>query len=246
MRGECDQLGDQLSAYLDGELDSEGATQVESHLESCVQCRGMLDGFRSLDAIAVGASVPEVKGEEWQARWAPVSEAVRQLEPSAPPDRCAEIEELMDAYLDGQLGSEGTAEVDEHLASCEGCRGLVGQFRAMDAAAQAEPVPPVSDDEWGQRWRDISAAVSAPGTRPVRRSVWISRVLWLTAAAAGLFLVLWVAHLMAPEEPPTPPLAWKTSHEFSLEAVDASGADVMPICYYSEEADLTIIWLATD
>jgi len=76
--------------------------------------------------------------------------------------------------------------------------------------------------------------------------VWISRVLWLTAAAAGLFLVLWVAHLMAPEEPPTPPLAWKTSHEFSLEAVDASGADVMPICYYSEEADLTIIWLATD
>jgi len=246
MSGECEQLGDQLSAYLDGELDSEEATQVESHLESCVQCRGMLAGFRALDGIAAETSVPEVKDEEWQERWAPVSETVRQLEPSAPLGRCAEIEEMMDAYVDGQLDSEGTAEVDEHLASCEECRGLVGQRRAMDTAAQADPVPPVSDEEWGQRWGNISGAVSRSGPRPIRRSVWVSRVFWLTAAAAGLFLVLWVAHMMAPEQAPPQPRAWKTKHEFSMQAIDTSGADVTPFCYYSEEADLTIIWLATD
>jgi hypothetical protein len=72
------------------------------------------------------------------------------------------------------------------------------------------------------------------------------RIFWVTAAAAAVFLVFWAAHLMAPKEEPPRQLAWKTQREFSVQAIDSRGSDVTPICYYSEEADLTIVWLATD
>lgn len=42
---------------------------------------------------------------------------------------CAEIVELVTAYLDGSLDPDTRARFDEHLLDCEGCQNYLQQFR---------------------------------------------------------------------------------------------------------------------
>ena len=46
---------------------------------------------------------------------------------------CAEIVELVTAYLDGSLDPDTRARFDEHLLDCEGCQNYLQQFRATVA-----------------------------------------------------------------------------------------------------------------
>jgi len=41
----------EVHAYHDGELDAPRARALESHLEDCGECRGLLDGLRSLSRL---------------------------------------------------------------------------------------------------------------------------------------------------------------------------------------------------
>jgi anti-sigma factor RsiW len=43
---------------------------------------------------------------------------------------CAELVELVTAYLDGTLSDAERAEFDEHLALCPGCDRYLAQFRS--------------------------------------------------------------------------------------------------------------------
>jgi anti-sigma factor RsiW len=43
---------------------------------------------------------------------------------------CAELVELVTAYLEGTLPAEERAAFDEHLALCPGCDRYLAQFRA--------------------------------------------------------------------------------------------------------------------
>jgi hypothetical protein len=58
---------DQLSAYVDGELDAPERTALEAHLPSCAECRSTLDALRA--TIADLASLPEPVPSE-QDSWA--------------------------------------------------------------------------------------------------------------------------------------------------------------------------------
>ena len=46
---------------------------------------------------------------------------------------CAEIVELVTAYLDGSLDPETRARFDEHLLDCEGCQNYLQQFQTTVA-----------------------------------------------------------------------------------------------------------------
>src|SRR5689334_7625537 len=68
-------------------------------------------------------------------------------------DQCLD-DELIAAYLDGQLGPADQAQVHKHLASCEYCRRLVAEsvrtledLDAMEAETPAAPVAPVAPAE---------------------------------------------------------------------------------------------------
>ena len=58
---------DQLSAYIDGELDATERTALEAHLPSCAECRSTLDALRA--TITDLASLPEPVPSE-QDSWA--------------------------------------------------------------------------------------------------------------------------------------------------------------------------------
>ena len=56
------------------------------------------------------------------------------MRPHHPPDRdlaCKEFVELITAYLDGALPDDLRADVDEHLAMCDGCQNVLAQWRTI-------------------------------------------------------------------------------------------------------------------
>jgi anti-sigma factor RsiW len=49
--------------------------------------------------------------------------------PDPQPLTCAELVELITAYLDGALPAAAHARFDQHLAGCSGCRAYLEQMR---------------------------------------------------------------------------------------------------------------------
>lgn len=60
-----DHLGEQLSAYLDGELDSAAAAAVERHLAECADCRAALKQLGLVKQWAPGFAGVPASGELW-------------------------------------------------------------------------------------------------------------------------------------------------------------------------------------
>jgi anti-sigma factor RsiW len=55
----CDKIQDLLSPYMDGELDSSGRAEVDSHLDTCPNCADLLARLRT--AMNAFAAFPEVE-----------------------------------------------------------------------------------------------------------------------------------------------------------------------------------------
>ncbi len=57
----CRYMRRKISAYMDQELDSASARQMESHLRQCTECREMLDDFQEIDKMVRG--LPEITAD---------------------------------------------------------------------------------------------------------------------------------------------------------------------------------------
>jgi len=51
---QCRQVQRKLSAYLDGELDLAASRSLESHINHCTACKGIVADFRTIDALVRG------------------------------------------------------------------------------------------------------------------------------------------------------------------------------------------------
>jgi anti-sigma factor RsiW len=92
--------------------------------------------------------------------------------------KCHEVQDLLSAWLDGELPEAVGADLTDHVARCETCRREWLQLRALDAALDnlAAPVPPGLEEKVTARMR-----------RPPRRPGWQSAAL---AACLVLGIVL--------------------------------------------------------
>ena len=52
---------------------------------------------------------------------------------------CDRIQDNLSAYIDGEAGPELTAEVDRHLCTCDNCRRLLDELRAVSAMLDSMP-----------------------------------------------------------------------------------------------------------
>jgi hypothetical protein len=99
---------------------------------------------------------------------------------------CAEVRDLMDDYVDGDLDEAAFQEIELHLAGCAGCRAEERSLRALLAHAAALPAErmPARD-----LWPEIAARLEE--ARPARGRLW-SVAGWGAglAAAAGVVLAL--------------------------------------------------------
>lgn len=86
---------------------------------------------------------------------------------------CREIDKMLVDYADGQLSAEQASRVAEHLAECEGCRGLLEGLHKSLELAQV-----IWQDNLGQT---ETIRIAAPA-RTSRRS-------WPRYAAAAILIV---------------------------------------------------------
>lgn len=93
---------------------------------------------------------------------------------------CERIEELLSAYLEGELGAAEKAAVEDHLAACPACAELLAALRqvtgAMAAFPEAEPSPALLARLYGiperktakKRWfRPVFDLLTRPALQPV-------------------------------------------------------------------------------
>src|SRR5512143_3149903 len=101
---------------------------------------------------------------------------------------CRDIRETISAWVDGEASPGEAASVREHLASCERCRALERQMRALGAGVRKiqERVP--------DRFRlQVFARLESEGALPRRKRLFPVSWRWVAvplAAAAGLGVFL--------------------------------------------------------
>jgi anti-sigma factor RsiW len=104
-------------------------------------------------------------------------------------------EEILSAYLDGDLGSEVAGTTAEHLAECEVCRHSLAQVRAIrDAAPQMEQLVPPA-----KVWDAIQDRIhgSPIHSRRLTRFFWVG----VPALAAALLVVVLIGRAHVPSLP---------------------------------------------
>lgn len=103
---------------------------------------------------------------------------------------CVEIEQLMDAWLDGELSGSLKLEFDAHRLSCARCQNMLAMLEACQHVI-ADDTPPTPSFDFTDR---VMAQAGAPRTLKLERARWKSR--WVAmglaqAAAVAAFAVLW-------------------------------------------------------
>lgn len=102
---------------------------------------------------------------------------------------CAQVDERLAEWMEDELDAQMRAGLEEHIAGCVRCAGLVKDLESIRRDATALPVLLPSRD----LWPEIEARIQAPviSLEPARastprrsRNTW-----WMGAAAAGLVAV---------------------------------------------------------
>ncbi len=95
------------------------------------------------------------------------------------------VQDLLSAYLDGELSPPERGMVEAHLAACEDCSTRLEDFAAVDGALRALPIEAPADyfETFTQRVRE---RVRGQGAAVVRRRIPV----WTWAAAAALLLAV--------------------------------------------------------
>ena len=138
----CD-IGELLSAYLDGELHEGELDRVDAHLGDCEDC--ILE-FRHLkEARAALHMLPQLELPEWLI------------------DQAIHLGPELSAYLDGELTTAEFPLVMAHLRDCSICREELHQLDAARTAVRALPrvEPPVFLDvrREAREWIDANRPV---------------------------------------------------------------------------------------
>lgn len=203
---ECGLPGEDLSAYVDGELDGTRAAAVEAHLRQCPRCHSEAAALRRL-RDGLGRAVELDAGTAIRARLA----RRLALTEEWPDFTCARTQGALSAHLDGELPPPKVRELFGHLDQCPACSQERASLARVVNAVRALPEvePPLS----------LERAVRVAIARQQRRLLpgWLrgdfgSRLapgLAPVAAAAMLAVGFWLGRSV----PPTPPVAPLARHE---------------------------------
>lgn len=135
---------------------------------------------------------------------------------------CRDIRETISACVDGEASPEEAASVREHLASCERCRVLERQMRAVGAGVrQVRGTVP-------DRFREeVFARLESEGALPKRKKVFPTAWRWAAvplAAAAGLALFLLTSREAVRTPVPQGPVTSRVETSAPLASVPRSAA----------------------
>jgi anti-sigma factor RsiW len=86
---------------------------------------------------------------------------------------CTLDQHLLEGYLDGELGFEGTLEVEAHLASCRGCASEVQSWKDVRGVLQRSDLYHNAPASLEEKIRTL-----APRQNRSERFPWFQRWIW--------------------------------------------------------------------
>jgi hypothetical protein len=101
---------------------------------------------------------------------------------------CAQVDERLAEWMEGELDARMRGALEEHIAGCVRCAGLVKDLESIRRDAARLPVLVPSRDLWPEIEARIQAPVISLDPLRVSRSA-LRRPWWMAAAAAGLVVV---------------------------------------------------------
>jgi anti-sigma factor RsiW len=137
----CNNSGEKLSAYVDGELGYEERTWLEKHLLECPSCSEQLEEMRRVESFKPLLEPPEVPEEKWRDCW---NEIKKQTTDSLPLEKVqARVASRRRAYwLRRALAGAGTAAVIAVVVV------LLWSGEAPEAPAPPPPSQSVCIHDW--------------------------------------------------------------------------------------------------
>ena len=137
----CVNIEELLDAFLDGELQPDERAAVEQHIAACSKCaRQLKESERMIKELK---SIP-VKTSSREIDFSFLNEDA--AERPVVSEQCKPINELLDAYHDGELAEDEKKSVTEHLASCQACTNALAQIQQLVLGIKSMPMSMPSRD----------------------------------------------------------------------------------------------------
>jgi len=113
---------------------------------------------------------------------------------------CADIEQLLDAFVDTELPPAMLLEVARHAAACATCEATVREMASLHELVAGSVHQAVQELDLSRVWPRVAAGID----RADARRNWMRRLratpVWATALAAAASVAIWV-------HAPQPPVA---------------------------------------
>jgi hypothetical protein len=129
------------------------------------------------------------------------------------PLKCSKIQNLLSAYLDGDLTPEQNCEVQAHLELCSQCQEALDELDLVASASKDLAAAHLETDLWPAIQRRVLTPVAPAAARRLRPSIlggWRPRIAWAAALASVLVAVFVLRNDFGPQPPQgpvTPPRA---------------------------------------
>jgi anti-sigma factor (TIGR02949 family) len=131
--------------------------------------------------------------------------------------RCADVEKLVQPFVDGEVDGPERADLERHIASCVACSQQVAFQESFKAGLRSRLRVPAPPPELRARVLDALDRADALGQGPARpaRRLWPFALVPATAAAAALVVLLLFSGHVAEADPSVVDLAIR-GHEKNL------------------------------
>lgn len=158
---------------------------------------------------------------------------------------CRDAETLLLAERDGALNETQRADLERHVAGCEGCRQLRANLAAALAEFHADSAsvrPPDAELEWRALQDRVHGRRAQPASRRAERKLapltWFAGPMAVAAAIALGFFLARPAPLSNETETELSPFAGYARANFVEIAVE----DASPIVYVDKESGWLVVW----
>lgn len=179
-----------LSEYVDRALAERERDRVAAHLDGCAGCRRELAGME--DTLAALDSAPPAPAPDL---WHAVS---RRMGATL---ACAQAEELLPAYLAGELADSRATSVRCHLDACGACAASAAAYeRSLKALEQVAASCPAVD-LWPAFVRRLERETARPAGVGARWHGWLRTPAFRPALGAALLLLAFAARGMIQTAP---------------------------------------------
>lgn len=117
----CTDFQDDLSSFVDGELDQHRQSALASHLSECELCKRNHEDFKKVTVLMQSATarIQETAPDLWSALNGKM------------PSVCECIQEDLSAYLDGELIAPAKEGVSAHLEGCTVCHAKFQELSSV-------------------------------------------------------------------------------------------------------------------